>query len=118
MITTDEHAQIALRFLDVSDEEFAEGKRMQASEKLWGAASQSVIAVAQQRGWDDSSHKGLKDAVRQLTQEHDDPTIRLGFIAAEKFHANFYHCFMDDFELEGDRPVVREFVMRMLSLTE
>ena len=78
MITTDEHAQIALRFLDVSDEEFAEGKRMQASEKLWGAASQSVIAVAQQRGWDDSSHKGLKDAVRQLTQEHDDPTIRLG----------------------------------------
>ena len=31
-----EHARIALAWLTVSDEEFAEGRRMQASEKLWG----------------------------------------------------------------------------------
>ena len=118
MLTMQEHAQTALEFLDVSDEEFAEGKKMQASEKLWGAASQAVIAVSQQRGWPDSSHNALKDAVRQLTDEYADPTLRLGFGVAEKFHANFYHSFMDDFELEGDRPVVRAFVMRVLSLLE
>jgi hypothetical protein len=35
---------------------------------------------------------------------------------AEKFHANFYHAFMQDFELENDPPVVQEFVHKMVSV--
>ena len=37
---------------------------------------------------------------------------------AEKFHTNFYHDFMQDFEIDGDRARVRDFVVRLLSLPE
>ena len=32
-----------------------------------------------------------------------DPFIGTGFGFTEKFHRNFYHNFMEDFELEADR---------------
>ena len=42
--------------------------------------------------------------------------ISSDFAVAEKFHRNFYHDFMEDFELESDRPKVRAFVGRVLEL--
>jgi hypothetical protein len=42
--------------------------------------------------------------------------LQAGFVAAEKFHANFYHDFMEDDELDLARPPVRDFVERMLAL--
>ena len=89
---------------------------MQASEKLWGAASQAMIAVAKDRGWQYGSHAALKTAVRHLANEMRDDSILIGFSMAEKFHANFYHGFMDDLQLEDDRPRVREFVHRVTGL--
>ena len=35
---------------------------------------------------------------------------------AEKFHANFYHDFMEDFQLDADRPTVNNFVESLLTL--
>ncbi len=35
---------------------------------------------------------------------------------AEKFHANLYHKFMQDYEFERDRPAVHHFVQRTQSL--
>ena len=43
--------------------------------------------------------------------------LHAGFAAAEKFHANFYHDFMEDFELDADRPTVKEFVDRLMALS-
>ena len=112
----DDRAAAALDFLAISDAEFAEGDRMQASEKLWGAATQALMAVAKERGWPHGSHQALKAAARRLADEQNDRLITAGFGFAEKFHANFYHDFMRDYQLDADRPEVHDFVHRVLAL--
>ena len=113
---TNDHAAKTLEFLTQSDAEFAEGDRLQASEKLWGAATHAVIAVAQQRAWRHGSHRAMKEAVTKISDEHDDIGIKSGFAAAEKFHSNFYHDHMEDFDLDDNRPRVQDFVHRVLAL--
>ena len=115
MLASD-HAAKALDFLAESDREFAEGNHLQASEKLWDAATHAVMAAAEQRGWRHGGHRALKEAVRRLSNDHDDIRIMLEFGFAEKFHSNFYHDHMDDFELDEDRPLVHDFVHRVLAL--
>ena len=114
-MATDERVQTAQDFLEASDREFAAGDNRQGSEKLWGSATQVVIAMAQQRGWDYGSHRAMKNAAERLTTEFNDPSFRYGFELAEKFHRNFYHNFMEDFELEVDVPQMHEFIERMLA---
>ena len=113
---TSEHIQTAGDFLAASDREFDTGDFLQASEKLWGAASHAVMAVAQQRGWAYGKHGNLKSVALRLYQDTGETIFREGFSTAEKFHANFYHDFMEDFQLEEDRPVVRDFVIRLMDL--
>ena len=112
----EEHIQTAQDFLEAADREFAAGDVLQGSEKLWGAASHAVMAVAQQRGWPYSKHNALKVAVRRLYQESGVEALESDFGIAEKFHANFYHDFMEDYQIEADRPLVRRFVTRVLDL--
>jgi hypothetical protein len=85
------------------------------SEKLWGAASHALIAVAQLRNLPHGSHRALKNAAQLLADETGDVALLLGFVSSEKFHANFY--FMEDFELDADRPTVKEFVDRLMALS-
>ena len=116
---TQEHAQTAQDFLAVADDEFAAGDMLQGSEKMWGAAAHAVMAVAQQRGWPFGSHSALRIAVRRLAEESGDPALPGGFGTSERFHANFYHDFMerdDDFDFTKD--VVRDFVARVLDLMD
>ena len=113
---TQNHAENAEEFLVASDKEFAAGDHLQASEKLWGPATHAVMAVAQRREWPHRSHRSLKYAVGMLTAETGDDGIAGGFLAAEKFHRNFYHDEMEDFEIEHDRPMVHRFVARVLTL--
>ena len=112
-----EHAQTARKFLAAADTEFAVGDLLQGSEKMWGAACYAIMAVAQSRGWQFGSHVKLREAVLRLSDESGDDTLRGGFGVAEKFHANFYHDFMEhDSDFDFSREVVREFVDRTLSL--
>ena len=117
-LQTHEHAQTAREFLTAADREFAADDLVQASEKLWGAAAHAVMAVALQRGWDHRSHRSLKNAVIRLSREQDDPLIEAHFLAAEKFHRNFYHDDMEDYERDADRPLVERFVERILALAD
>ena len=113
---TQNHAENAEEFLVASDKEFAAGDHLQASEKLWGAATHAVMAVAQQREWPHRSHRSLKNVVSRIVAETGDDGFAAGFLAAEKFHKNFYHDEMEDFEIEHDRPMVHRFVARVLTL--
>ncbi len=121
---TQEHTQTARHFLVAADREFAGGDLVQGSEKLWGAAAHAVMAVAQQRGWPHRSHRSLKNAVIRIAEEQSSENPLLGevllagFAAAEKFHRNFYHDDMEDYERDADRPIVRRFVARMLELAD
>lgn len=111
-------AEAARKFLDDADREFSAGDVAQASEKLWGAASQAVIAIAKHRGWRYGSHRDLKIAAERLSTESGDSRFRSEFGVAEKFHANFYHLFMEDYELERDPVDVRSLVERVLELLD
>ena len=115
---TQEHTQTAQDFLTASDREFDAGDVLQGSENLWGAAAHAVMAVAQQRGWRFGDHRALRDAATRLADELDEPILASNFSVAEKFHANFYHDFMQDFEIPGDREQVRYFVNSILCLPE
>ncbi len=117
-MTTLEHAQTARDFLAASDREFAAGDHLQGSEKLYGAATQAVIAICQQRGWRYKSHRAMKQAVSELAREQGEPLIVGGFSAAERFHENFFHDNMEDYDIDTERPAVRHFVDRVLALLE
>ena len=113
-----EHIQTAQDFLAKSDGYFTEGDVLQGSEKLWGAAAHAVMALAQKRGWKYGNHYSSVQAVERIAEEQDDRALRSEFGVAEKFHANFYHDFMEEFQLEVDRPVVRGFVERILAILD
>ena len=117
-MTAAEHAQTAREFLAASDREFAAGDHLQGSEKLYGAATQAVIAICQRRGWRYRSHRNMKNAVTNLARELDDDGIAGGFIAAENFHRNFFHDHMEDYEMDADRPAVHNFVNGLLTLLQ
>ena len=89
---------------------------MQASEKLWGAAAHSLMAVALQRGQRLASHNSFRDAAELLSDEYHDPSVEYGFAHAERFHRNFYHDDIGDYELDVLRRRVHDFVHRVLSL--
>ena len=117
-MTIADHVRTAVEFLERSEREFSNGDELQGSEKLWGAASHSVMAVATRRGWRYSKHNAKVAAVNRLSQEFDEPALLSDLLVAEQFHANFYHDFMEDDVIERGRPIVERFVRRMLELVE
>ena len=117
-MTRDAHVQTAQDFLTKSDGYFAEGDVLQGSEKLWGATAHSVMALAQERGWDYGSHYAIRQVALRLADEMEDERISLGLGVAEKFNANLYHNFMEDSELDMNRPLAQRFVERILSLVD
>lgn len=117
-LTEEENVQAALQFLDHSDREFAAGDVMQGSEKLWGAASHAVMAIAKKRGWPYAKYNARSIAVGRLAQEYDDNSLVPSFSVARKFHTNFYRDTMEDDEIAQDRPIVHAFVRRILSMVE
>ena len=114
--TVEECAAQARQFLAQSDAEFAAGDTRQGAEKLYGAATQAVIAAAKQRGWTFHSHRENKNAATRLADEYRDPLLSAGFTAAERFHVHFHHGDMEDYEIAASRPGVRGYVERMLEL--
>ncbi len=86
----EEHLRISRQFLCQAEGEFAQGDRLQASEKAWGAAAHAVKAVAQHRGWQHDGHRYLFDAVDRIYRETEDAELRDLFRIANSLHTNFY----------------------------
>ena len=76
------------------------------------------MAIANQRGWRFSKYNARAAAVDRLAQEYNDDSLALGLSVARKFHANFYRDFMEDDEIERDRPLVARFVRRIIAIVE
>ena len=92
----EEHLRISRQFLRQAQEEFAQGDRLQASEKAWGAAAHAVKAVAQQRGWQHDGHRYLYEAIDKVYYETGDSEILVLFKAANSLHMNFYENWQTD----------------------
>ena len=75
-MTAKEHADQALVFLKHSEEEFSRGDSFQASEKLWGAATQAVLATMD--GKAPRTHREMKRRVRMLANKQNNPELRSG----------------------------------------
>ena len=114
----EEHRDTARKFLQDAEREFAAGENLQASEKMWGAASHAIMAVAQQRGWPFGRHRVLLESARRVADELDDDGLRAGIAAARLFHSNFYHDHMEEEELGPNAEIVRRYVHKMLALVE
>ena len=115
-MTEQDYAECARKFLVDSDREFEAGERQQASEKLYGAANEALTAIAVQRGWKYRTHRDMKNVSQRLAEEYNEPLFVGGFAVAEKFHKNFFHDEMEEYEIVVDRPYVHLFVHRVLGL--
>ena len=85
----------------------AAGDLCQAGEKAWGTVAQLTKAVAVHRGWQHGSHDSLRAIIRQIADELSasessdrGESIRLGLVAAEALHGNFYELLLDRQETE------------------
>lgn len=114
--SVEENTAQALKFLAQSDAEFEAGDDRQDAEKLYGAATQVVVAAAKQRGWGYRSHRTNKNAVTRLADQYGDPFLAAGFGMAERFHIHFHHGDMEEYQMEADRPLLREYVQRLVDL--
>ena len=90
-INVEEHAQISRRFLEHARIQLAEGDRLQAAEKVWGAAAHALKAVGKQRGWKCDKHSSIFDIGEHLGREFDREGLLDRYMArADYVHRNFY----------------------------
>ena len=117
-LPVDERARAARNCLQTADAEFASGVGTQASATLWQAAAHAVMAVAGQRGWPCANHQDVKAAADRLAADTADDAITAGFFAAQHFHANSRHDFMEPDDIARGRPLVQDFVRHVLAMLE
>jgi hypothetical protein len=94
-VTTQQYQQASEHFLDQARRELAAGDLAQASEKGWGATTQMLKALAEQRGWEHNRHRHYHRAANRLRAETGDGDIRRLFAVASDLHENFYENDMD-----------------------
>ena len=109
----DFHADTAEAFLAKARAYLADGDLLQASEKAWGAAAQTVKAAAEQRGWRHQSHGDLFQIVKRLADESTDSSPHALFHSAKALHQNFYEGLMTEDSVAVGLQQVDEFVRRL-----
>jgi len=85
-----QYQQASERFLAQARQELAGRDLAQASEKGWGATTQMLKAVAEQRGWKHHRHWHYHRAASRIRAETGDGEIRRLFDSASALHENFY----------------------------
>ena len=113
-----DRAKAARKSLTDAARQFDTGDDMMGSQKMWDAAEHAVFAVAQACGWKSSTKKDLNAAIWTLYEESGDMEVLGGFSVAGKFRNNAEYDFMEDFQFDDDRQIVRDFVARTLALVE
>ena len=76
----------------------AEGDRLQASEKIWGAAAHGIKAIADERGWPYNRHQDAGVITSYIAEQTGQLEIDTLFSAVRDMHTNFY----------GDRRTLKE----------
>ena len=90
MTTSERYRSAAYTLYDQAVVELEAGDLRQASEKFWGAAAQSMKALAERKGWRHRSHRHFHQTLDLLKVEHDHENIVRWFGLAETLHINFY----------------------------
>jgi len=88
------HLRLCEKYLEEAEELLAREDYPQASEKMWGAASQMVKAIATKEGVELRSHRDLWAYIDELSEKLSDREIRLLWRTANSLHQNFYENWM------------------------
>ena len=104
------HVAMSKRFLDHAERELKRGRRLQASEKAWGAVAHALNAIAVQRGWRHGTHRIYYPMIRYLQKEYERDDLLTRFNAAEGAHSNFYQNRADTEGIQQSINASREFV--------
>ena len=92
----EDRRQISRIFIAHAREELAQGSRLQAGEKAWGAVVQPFKVIAEQRGWPHKSHEDIYDVVGQIALEYsldsDQSRVVLDayWIGPRNYYENYY----------------------------
>ena len=92
---SDRYFQLSRKYFRQAQEELDEGELSQASEKAWGAAAESLKALAAIRGWNHKSHPLLKDIATHTYMESGRPRLLELFELLEWAHFNYYEHRLD-----------------------
>ncbi len=112
------HRDKSREYLAQAFAELAAGDDMQAAEKGWGAASQMIKAVAEQRGWENSAHYQLTNAVTRMVQETGDEEMGSIYTTANSLHIHFYEGWLSPGMVERAIQDVTRFVDKVEALLD
>jgi hypothetical protein len=104
------------KYLKDADELLAKKDYIQASEKLWGAATLMVKAVAASRGITILSQGELFSFVRKLGEKENKPELRRLFSVANTLHQNFYENWLNEDVIKEYSEDVKQFIAELKKL--
>ena len=88
--TVQDHVTISHRFLEHARTELDQGRRLQASQKIWGAVAHSLKAIGEKRLWNHHHNQHVKDIGHHLAKEFDQQEFHNYVTIADAMHLNFY----------------------------
>ena len=108
--------ETAIACLAESDAAFERDEVVEGAIKLGESAAHAVTGAAVERRWPFGDRRLLKSAAVRLAREYGDPTIAAGYAGAEEFSRHQSRDWMEDWERDANRPLVKEFVRRVLGV--
>ena len=102
------HSVHCERLLAHAAQMIAQDDRLQASEKIWGAAVHGLKAIAAERGWPYDYHPDGRVIARYLARQSGNRRIAHLFDIAEATHRNFYQDQLTVQDLEEYLAEIRE----------
>ena len=114
--TPDDYAAICRRFVAHARNELSQGNRLQASEKVWGAANYALKAVAAQRGWRHRGQRNVFAVADQLAAERKLPALKERLMMARAIHFNFYENDLEATDIEEDINSVERYIADLDSI--
>ena len=117
--SNEDRRRISRIFIAHAREELANGSRLQAGEKAWGAVVQPFKVIAEQRGWPHKSHQDVYDVASQITLENDfdGDQVRALTDAYRVGHQNFYENYHHAEELADLIDRVEGLLPYLIQLT-
>ncbi len=116
--TTAGYAARGREYLQLAEVELLREDLDQASEKGWGAASQMLKALAEERNWTHGQHRHLYRIVRNLAEEVGGEDVRFEFAYAGELHTNFYEGLMTAEDVQFHLEQVERLVERVERLID
>lgn len=93
-----------------------QGDYVQASEKLWGAAAQSVKALAAKRDVELLTHTSIFQFVTKLHKENPKLELAEDFHIASSLHTNFYEDWLTPVMVRIGAKRIKAFVEKIAKL--